>query len=283
MAIVSVLWSIGLLTILAVSLLWNGNVSYRLARNSFDTANIEAMAEAIINRAVLGVSDGRPDRRWRTDGVAQNFEFGGIPVKIFVQDELGRIDLNHADAGLLAGLFRSAGLDPEPASGMVDKVLDWREPGNLTHLNGAKANDYRSAGYGNLPRSGPFQSVDELLLVMGMSRGLFKRIEPALTVYSGRQFVDPQVAPREALLALPAMDSARVSAIMAARSDPATSQAPGSSSAASSPPLPGRAFAIRAEFGGSMGVVAHEAVIRLTGDPAQPYWVLNWKTAASAP
>jgi general secretion pathway protein K len=282
MPIVSVLWSIGLLTMMALSLLWNGNISYRLARNSFDTANISAMAEAIINRAVLGVSDGRPDRRWRTDGVAQNFEFGGIAAKIFVQDELGRIDLNHADAGLLASLFRSAGLDPESASGMADKVLDWREAGNLRHLNGAKEDDYRSAGYPYRPRNGAFQSVDELLLVMGMGPGLFKHVEPALTVYSGRQFVDPQVAPREALLALPAMDPARVAAIMAARSDPAWRQASAISSAPSSASLQGRAFAIRAELGRSTGVVAHEAVIRLTGDPAQPYLVLNWKTAASA-
>jgi general secretion pathway protein K len=39
-----------------------------------------------------------------------------------------------------------------------------------------------------------------------MTPALFAQVKPALTVYSGRQFIDPQVAPREALLALPGMD-----------------------------------------------------------------------------
>jgi len=274
MAVVSVLWGMGLLMIISVSVLWSGNVSYQLAHNGLEIVNMNAMVEAAINRAVLALFDPRRDSRWRTDGSPQSFAFNGVPIRVLVQDELGRIDLNRADVGLLTGLFRSAGLDAQAAAGIVDKVLDWRDTGSLKHLNGGKEPDYRSAGYAYRPRNGPFQSTDELMLVMDMTQPLFKRIEPAITVYSGRQFVDPQVAPREALLALPGMDPDKVNSVIAARL-----QSNGQDSGATLP-VQGRAFTIRVEIPRATGVLAHEAAVRLTDNPLQPYWILKWQTRA---
>jgi general secretion pathway protein K len=59
--------------------------------------------------------------------------------------------------------------------------------------------------------------VDELRLVLGINDKLFRRIEPALTVYSGRPNLDPQIAPREALIALDHMDASRADTMIAAR------------------------------------------------------------------
>jgi general secretion pathway protein K len=186
MALVSVLWGVALLSVIATSLLAAGNVSYRLARNGVELSQNDATADAGINRAILALLDPRPDKRWRVDGATQSFAFNGIPMSLAIQDELGRIDLNYADGSLLAALFRSAGLEAGPASSLVDKVLDWRDPNPSHRLNGAKQNDYREAGSLYQPRNGPFQSVDELKLVMGVTPELFKRVEPALTVYCCR-------------------------------------------------------------------------------------------------
>jgi hypothetical protein len=38
-----------------------------------------------------------------------------------------------------------------------------------------------------------------------------------------------------------------------------------------------RAFAIRAEVDMPDGRFVREAVVRLTDDPAQPYWLLAWR------
>src|SRR5579863_8363240 len=80
----------------------------------------------------------------------------------------------------------------------------------VKRLDGATDADYLAAGYPYHPRGGPFQRVDELLLVMGMTPELYHRVEPALTVYSGRPLFDPQVAPREALAALDDMDKSQI-------------------------------------------------------------------------
>ena len=228
----------------------------------------------------MALLDPRPDKQWRVDGINQSFDFNGVPVRLAIQDELGRIDLNYADGSLLAGLFRSAGLDAISANSLVDKILDWRDPNPAHRLNGAKQKDYREAGYLYQPRNGPFQSVDELKLVMGVGPELFKQVEPALTVYSGRQFFDPRVAPSEVLMVLPTMNAETAGSLIAARSGLQPDAGSTAPTGVVAPPTsaPGRAFMICAEIQKSKGALAREAVIRLTGDLAQPYWVLSWRT-----
>lgn len=275
MPVISVLWGLGLLAAISLSLLWDSSMSYGLVHNGLEVASINETVEAGVNRAVVGLLDFRPERRWRADGVAQTFEFNGIVMKISIQDELGKVDLNQAEASTLIGLLQSAGLDFNSASSLADKILDWRTATPLKHLNGAKDQEYKASGSAFQPRNGPFQSVDELLLVMDMTPTLFQRIAPALTVYSGHQFIDPQVAVREALLASPNMTPDKVNAVLAAReSQPLASDRPVSDSMAS---LGGRAFTIRMEFGKSNQITAYEAVVRLTDNPAQPFWLLTWK------
>jgi general secretion pathway protein K len=273
MAILYVIWGTGLLALITASFLSAGNVSYALSVGALESARRQASAEAALTRAMLGLLDPRPERRWRVDGIEQEFTWGSTKMRIAIQDELGRIDLNHADQGLLTSLFRSAGLSASDAGSLADKVLDWREASAGKRLNGATEQDYRAAGSRHMPRRAPFQSVDELQLVIGMTHELYQRVEPALTVHSGRQFIDPQFAPREALLALPTMNRDAVANVLAARKtrrsragsiDPAI-------------PLGGRAFTVRAEIPSTHGTVQHEAVIRLTDQPLQPYWLLSWK------
>jgi general secretion pathway protein K len=270
MPLISVLWGLAALTAISLSLLWNGSMSYGLARNGAEIASRQATIEAAVNRAVVALLDPQPDRRWRTDGVPQSFAFGGTSMQVSIQDELGKIDLNHAEGPVFAALLQSAGLDREAAARLADKMLDWRSATSLKNLNGAKAPEYDVRGLTIRPRNGPFQSVDELLLVMDMTPDLFRRIEPALTVYAGHQFVDPKVAPREVLLAQPNATPDHVDSMLAARSGAAVAAAGGTS-------LGGRAFTIRVQLQTSDRNVAGEAAVRLTDNSAQPYWLLKWR------
>ena len=276
MPVISVLWGLGLLAAISLSLLWNGNMAHGLVRNGSEVANINATVEAAVNRAVVALLDPRLERRWRADGIAHAFEFGGSVMKVSIQDELGKIDLNQAEASTFIALFQSAGLDLNSATSLADKILDWRTATPFKHLNGAKEQEHRAAGSAFRPRNGPFQSVDELRLVMDMTPALFRRIEPALTVYSGRQFIDPQVAPREALLALPNATPDQIESALAARGSQqlATDQPAGDVAVS----LRGRAFTIHTEFEKSNRTIVYEAAVRLTDNPVQPYWLLNWRT-----
>ena len=274
MPVVAVLWGLGLLAAISLSLLWSGNMSYSLARNGLEMASVNATAEAGVSRAVAALLEPRSDRRWRTDGGTQTFEFSGTPIRVSIQDELGKIDLNQAELPLLVSLLRSAGMDSDSAGALADKIVDWRTATPLKHLSGAKEQAYVALGRGYRPRNGPFQSVDELLLVIDMTPALFQRIEPALTVYSGRQFLDPQLAPRQVLRALPNMTPDGVESALAARA----SQRPMENAAGDvTNSLRGRAFTVRTEFEKSNRTFVHEATVRLTQNPDQPYWLLSWR------
>src|SRR5262245_57608347 len=91
-----------LLSAIAVSFLTSTAASYRLSRNGLDAAKAEAAVDAGVTRAVLGLLETRRDRRWRVDGIPQDFMFVDLKMRIAIQDELGRIDLNHADRPVLA-------------------------------------------------------------------------------------------------------------------------------------------------------------------------------------
>ena len=273
MPIVATLWSLTVLAAISISLAFTGNIAYRLAQNSFHVAYDNALADAAVNLAVLALLDPRTDSRRLINAVDQKIDLGGASIRIRIQDELGKIDLNQTDGSTLVKLFQSTGIDPAAAEALVDKVLDWRDASPFKRVNGAKADEYRAAGYDYLPRNGPFQSVDELTLVMGMTRDLYKRVEPALTVYSGRQFVDPQFATPEVLAALPSLADAHAAA--AGQSTGAATGAPMSAIPGNAINVfKGRAFTIDTEISRSTDVARHHSAFRLTGNPADPFWIL---------
>jgi general secretion pathway protein K len=116
--------------------------------------------------------------------------------------------------------------------------------------------------------------VDELKLVLGMTPELFRRVEPVLTVYSGKPTIDPHVASQLARQAMAGGDLRNVPAANIG----ATPSGPDAGMIAPSFSLNGRAFQIRIEFQSGKTRVLREAVVRLTGDPSSPYWLLSWRT-----
>ena len=280
LALVSVLWALSILSLIAASMMTSSILSYRMERNDWGRVRAEALAESAINRAVLALADARPEMRVRVDGVAQDFAFGTLHVRVRVQDEDGKIDLNAASVDALKSLFVSAGVPFAEAGAIADRIVDWRTPSEDTHLSVSGATEDRVAAEGYRPRNGPFQSVDELKLVAGVTPQLFARVEPALTVYSKKASIDEEVAPREALLALPGMDTRKVDEILARRVNPAGSltinETPQGVLTLAAPPN-GRVFSIHAEVLDTKRHIAQDVVIELTGDPTRPYLVLGWK------
>lgn len=280
-ALVSVLIVISILSIIATSLLFTESVSYRLSQNSISRDKADALTEAGVSRAILALLDQRPDRRWQADGDSYDFEFSGTRMKIRIEDEFGKIDINTANDELLKGVFRAAGLNAQAADTMLQRLLDWRDQDDLHRLNGAEASAYRAAGHSYKPRNGPLQTVDEIQMIMGMTPKLFARIEPALTVYSGRTDIDQRTAPREALRALSEMDEEKIEKIFTARFARKTLQAGKRGSKlnmnnALNPMSGGRAVTIRVELVTDNLEYVREATVRFTENSSQPYWILKW-------
>ncbi len=280
MALISVLWGVAILSVIATIAMAASLTYRRIEANAWQGVRSRTIAEAAVVRAVLALIDTRPEERWRVDGVPQEFLFDGVKITISIQDELGKVDLNMAREDILRNMFHATVRNQGVADGLTDRVLDWRSPGELKRINGATPSDYKAAGYPYAPRSGPFQSVDELRLVMEMTPALFGTIEPVVTIYSRRPTIDPQTAPKLALIAALGGDEQAADAAISARDAGASGRTrPGTLDPGMG--LGGRAFTIDVKVALDTHTYAHQAVIRLTGDPARPYWILAWNTVPS--
>lgn len=117
-------------------------------------------------------------------------------------DEERFLNLSTAPVEVLQALAQTAGgLDAEDALAFAESVADWRDPDDEQRPSGAEAFRYRSQPEGYPCKNGPFESLEELLLVHGVTPALQRRLAPMLTVFgSGR--LNLNTAPREALRAL---------------------------------------------------------------------------------
>lgn len=274
-ALIAVLLVVSVLSLIAVVFLSTVSTSRHLRINELRKDKADGIADAAVARAVLALLDPRPLRRWRIDGTAYSFSFGQGAGFVSIDDELGKIDLNRADEDLIDSLLQKVGgLSVGDAQSLTDKILDWRDTNTTRRLNGAKARDYRIAGYSYGPRNGPFQSVDELMLVMGMTDNLFKKIEPALTVYSQRSVIRKETASKEALLALPYESVADVNDVVARR----RSSLDDPQDMTDSPQgMMGRAFTIHAHVTVDGVATNRTAVVRILGAATETYVVLYWR------
>lgn len=264
-ALVSVLWGVAVLSLIAAAVLSSSVLSSKFQKRITMDALGSALADAGIARACLALLDERFANRWRTDGGVQKLDFAGHEVQVTIQDELGRIDLNAADFEILRHLLISVGVDASASEELANRVLDWRESDDLHRTRGFNAASPQGVWR---PRHGPYQSVDELLLVQGVTAELFAAISPALTVFSQKANVDPSVAPASVLSALPGMDEGRAADILAERE-----RLGGPSSSSLS--RVGRAFAIRAEVEIGTRRFVRSTTIRLTPKGNSPCLVLS--------
>jgi general secretion pathway protein K len=219
---------------------------------------MRALADAAINITILHMLNPRVAMQPPTDATPVVVTFDGRAIRVSIQDEAGRIDLNTAEPELLRRLLIAAGLDSARVPRLVDSILDWREQGIGHRLNGAEATDYAASGLTYGPRKGPFESVPELRLVMGMTAPLYARIAPLLTIYSRTPWVDVDAAPPGVL------------AVLGSQGEAAATAGRGAVKL-------GHAFTIIAELRGPQSArVRRTAVVRLTGSRDSAVLIYRW-------
>lgn len=125
--------------------------------------------------------------------------------KYGVIDENRKININYAPEEVLAGLFSAVGgLDNESARALAFSVMDWRDEDDLKagiEEELSETFDYRSGGYGYVPKNKMFSTVEELLLVKGIDIGIFARVRDSITVFSDGK-ININTAPQEVFVSM---------------------------------------------------------------------------------
>jgi general secretion pathway protein K len=107
------------------------------------------------------------------DGTWREESFGGGAYRVRVMDEGGKINLNRADEETLRRVLTNLGVDGPQRDAVVDAILDWRDPDDLHRLNGAESDYYLSLSPPYTAKNGPFDTVEDLLWVRGVTPELF--------------------------------------------------------------------------------------------------------------
>lgn len=292
-ALVLVLWILSLLTIMAGSFALSMRREATLVSGIKNTAKASALAESGMAIAQTMLKIPEANLRWRADGsiyqINTNDAFtsagdvsGQIRIRVF--SEMGKIDINKAEQKMLESVLLQSPLadDETLRTKLVAAILDWRDPDDELHLEGAEKKEYQAANLSYQPSNKPFQSIDELRLVLGMDDATFKWLAPLVTVYSGQAQVNAQQATKDVLATLPDADLALVDDYIKNRRESGIKNLP-----APAPPLANvknapisdnDAFTIICEAlmdDGASAVIS--AVIKAGGEQNKPFQVLKWQ------
>jgi general secretion pathway protein K len=108
------------------------------------------------------------DLSWREEKLGD----AGI-ARVRLLDEGGKINLNRADEAMLRRIFTNLAIDEPRRSELVDSILDWVDPDRLHRINGAEDDYYQSLSPPYTAKNAPFDAVEELLWVKGVTAELF--------------------------------------------------------------------------------------------------------------
>lgn len=285
-ALVMVLWVLALLALIAASFATNTRTEVNLARNLVESSKAEALAEAGVHQAIVGLLAEGEAEPWRVDGTVYAWRFATGEIRVAIQDEGGKIDLNAAQPDILRGLFLAVGLELAEGDALMDAILDFRDPDDLRHVNGAEDPDYAAADLGHDAKDAPFEIVEELQQVYGMTREIYEQVASALTVYSRRPAPDRIIAPPLVLRALSGTpDEADEEEADADEPQPGElspeeiSETPGILKLGDSNARSGISiYTVHAEGRAQSGAVfALDAVVRLGAAGGEPYEFLAWR------
>jgi general secretion pathway protein K len=275
-ALVIVLWGIALMATAVIAIGLTSRSETLIGRNAIENARAREAAEAGIQLALHRLlSYPRATRLF--DGSPSIWKDGGTTVELAIQDEEGKIDLNAAAYPLIAGVLASAGLSLDDARRNACQIVARRGLVDPQCLEDDAS----------LPAAEPgmLAAVEELRRLTDLSDARYGRLAPLVTVFSGSAAVDPRVAPRDVLLAVPILSPGFVDSYVARRTLQQSGTAMGGLGELNDRRYfaitTGRTFSIsaRATTAGG-GRHRAEMVVRLTYRPEQPYAVLAWREPA---
>lgn len=217
-ALVVVLWAIVLLSTMALASVSTQRTELQSLQNLISYAQARAYAQAAVHMVMfrLNLNSTDPDKLNPADPPV-TWEYDGARIFVSIADERANIDLNAAAPELIGGLMASVGIAEDRIAQLRDAVIDWRDPNNLKQLDGAEDDDYLAQGFGYGAKDAPFDTVAELLMVMGVSTDDYRLLHPHLSVFSANGRVSMEYADSTVLQAIPGMTSDILSAYIADR------------------------------------------------------------------
>ncbi len=190
-ALVMVLWVVAILSVIVLEFCFAMRTEVNLTNHYKEELQLYAMAEGGVQRAVaeliykhdarvqqmrktLKLEEVPPEKMaWVTDGRPYLLPFEQGVCEVRVMSEAGKININIVSESMLRKIIGNLGLEGEERDVVVDSILDWRDPDDFHRINGAENDYYQSLKEPYYCKNGNLDSMEELLLVRGVTPDLF--------------------------------------------------------------------------------------------------------------
>ncbi len=249
-ALLAVLWLSMALTIMGLTTAYLVRTETKIISNEMEATRGYFLARGGLEAALFAItrpstSQSRgaeidPSYEFRRGQHRMNFEFADGSVIVQVMPENAKLNVNRAQPSQLAALFAVLGATPSESIELANAIVDWRSPDPSPLISPW------DLFYASLPEPyeaphRPFDELEELIAVKGMSQELFfgrltelpdgswKKIPPLadlLTTEPIVRGVNINHALREILLVLPGWNEGMAAAVIETRErEPITSLA----------------------------------------------------------
>lgn len=190
-ALIMVLWVMAILSIVALEFSFAMRTEITITKNHKEDLQRYAMAEGGVQRAIteliykhdprtqqmkktLSLEGIPPEQQeWVADGRPYTLPFTQGSCEIRIMSEAGKININMVSESLLRKVIGQLGLEGEARDVVVDSILDWRDPNDFYRPNGAENDYYLSLKEPYYCKNGNLDSIEELLLIKGVTPDLY--------------------------------------------------------------------------------------------------------------
>lgn len=116
--------------------------------------------------------DRGPDLSWQPNGAQHIIRYQTGEALVSVESEKLKNNVNSTNPEQLRKVLVAAGVDENSAESLADVIADFVDPDDLKRLHGMEAGDYKRLGLPYGPFNGPLFSLDQLLLIPGITEQL---------------------------------------------------------------------------------------------------------------
>ncbi len=113
------------------------------------------------------------DRNWQPDGKPRVVQYDTGRAVVIMEPEERKVNVNRVGQPQLKEILERAGADEGIADHLTDLIMDFIDQDDTARFLGGEKPYYRNLGLNYGPLNGPLTSLDQLLLVPGMTQKLF--------------------------------------------------------------------------------------------------------------
>lgn len=156
-------------------------------------------------------------KAWAPRSEPYPISIGDIACDVYIDDESGKFNVNTVsddNKNLFVEFLISKDVKREVTRIITDSVIDWKDKDDLHHPDGAEDSYYESLPDPYKTKDAPFDSVEELRLVKGVTSFIYDEISNDVTVF-GSGKINLNFAGKDVLMAIPGVDSAIAGELLA--------------------------------------------------------------------